>query len=48
MLRLDYFWADFVKSADLDRDGVVSRQEYLTYMISDEEITASISRRLVS
>ena len=36
--RLEYFWLDFVAAADLDRDGRVSRKEYLQYMTNDEEI----------
>ena len=36
--ELDYYWQDLVRTADVNKDGKISKDEFLTYILGDEEL----------
>ena len=36
--ELDYYWADLKRCADTNRDGRISRDEFLTFVLGDTEV----------
>jgi Ca2+-binding EF-hand superfamily protein len=36
--ELDYYWADLLRTADTDRDGVISREEFFQYTMGDLDL----------
>ena len=39
--ELDYYWQDLVRTADVNKDGKISKDEFLTYILGDEEVDES-------
>eukprot|EP01052_Picozoa_sp_SAG31_P035987 SAG31_NODE_4422_length_3248_cov_5.342966_2_plen_774_part_01 len=37
---LDFYWRDLLRAADTDRDGKISKAEFLEYVLGDEELDA--------
>jgi len=36
--ELDYYWADLLRCADTDRDGLISKEEFMQYTMGDVEL----------
>ena len=39
--ELDYYWSDIVRTADANKDGKISKDEFLVYILGDEELDES-------
>jgi hypothetical protein len=39
--ELDWYWEDILRTADANRDGRISKEEFLVYILGDEELTSS-------
>merc|ERR1711871_1923374 len=39
--EVDYYWQDIVRTADTNDDGRISKDEFLAYILGDEELDSS-------
>ena len=40
-VELDYYWDDVLRTADVDKNGKISKDEFLVYILGDEVLDSS-------